>query len=171
MAAFATIVSLAGTAVSAIGMYAQGQAEGAAMDAQADARRRRAMEERAVASIRADRQSQASRRLMSIQRAGYAASGGGMDGSAGVVMGETGRRGLHNARLEQWQGEQRGRGLEDQANIDEFSADQRRTAGLLGAGGAILTGVSRVGARDGWFESRGADDDEGTGTGRRRYYG
>lgn len=119
-----------------------------AMDAGAAAQERKAAEERALASRRAEDQEAEAKRLMSRQRAVAAASGGGTGGSAALIEAETAGEGKYKADLDLWAGEEKGKGLEFQAQLDRASAEdtrrqgkQVRKASYLAAGSTILGSV------------------------------
>lgn len=132
------------------------------MDANARALDARATQERAAGSVRGERRMEDAKRLLSQQQAEFGHSGGGVGGSAGVVMGETGRRGLENSNLEVWQGENRARGFEDEAAIQRWGAKRRRAAIPLEVGSAILTGSSKI-ASGGGFGGTSSVADAGDG--------
>ncbi len=151
MAGIGMVFGLIGSVVSAMGSMAAANAEAAAQEANARALEKKAMEERAVASVEASKKMDEQKRLVSEQTARFAASGGGVGGgpgfanSATTVIRETEKEGLHNSRLAAWEGEQKGRGYEDQAAIARFSAAQKKKAAGIGAGAAILSGFSKIG--------------------------
>jgi hypothetical protein len=144
MVAFATLLAVGSTALTTVGTIAKGQTEAQAMDANAAALREKGKQERAAGSIRAERRYRDAERLASLQQAEFARSGGGVGGSAGHVMGETGRQGWLNSNLEVWQGEQRGRGFDDEAALQTWGARRRRAAIPIEAGAALLSGTAKA---------------------------
>lgn len=123
-----------------------------ALNAGAAAQQRKASEERALSQRRAEDQQAETQRLMSKQRAVSAASGGGTGGSAAVIEAETAGEGHFKSELDLWQGEERGKGLDFQAEIDRAAAkDSRRQgkaarqASYLAAGSQILGSVASAG--------------------------
>jgi hypothetical protein len=144
MASFATLLALGSTALTTVGTIAEGRTEAAARDANAAALREKGKQEFAAATVRAERRMRDAEALRSMQQAEAAHSGGGVGGSAGVIMGETARKGLLNSNLEVWEGRQRRSGYEDQANIEEWNAGRVRAATPIRAGAALLTGLSRA---------------------------
>lgn len=116
------------------------------------------MAERAVASVQAERRQKAAERLVSEQRARFAASGGGLGGSAAEVMAETEEKGAYNSALEMWQGEEKARGLEDSAAIARAASKAQRSALPFKIGATILTGGAKAyGASGGTWDFGGGD--------------
>lgn len=156
----AAVASLAGSGMSAYGAYQGGQV--ARQEAESNARmleqsaasdRQRANWERAVSQQQAERRRKEAGRLLSKQQALFAASGGGLGGSAEDVMLETAVEGDLNARIEQMAGEERARGIDDNARAKLWEAESRRRAGRekskaawLEAGTTLLKGFSSYGA-------------------------
>lgn len=139
-----------GAVTSAYGAYAQGQAQGAAMDAQAkiyeaqaaDSQRRAAREERLM-------REQGSR-IKGRQRAVLGASGVNLStGSPMDTIADT-QRSIEmdawtireNAGRESW-------GYQSQASISKAGASNARQAGYFGAGSNLLTGAGMV--ADKWY--------------------
>jgi len=135
---------MAATAATAVSEIAASNTESAIAEANAKAMERRANEDRAVSQHQAEEQRKKTKSLISQQQAAYAASGGGTGGSASEVIGSTAGQGEYNAELELWQGEQKARGLDDQASLERFAAKQKRKALPLKIGATVLTGASKV---------------------------
>lgn len=145
MTGLETVLGIAGTIVSAVGSIAAGQAQADAANAQAAAQERRAGEERAAAQRQAAAKAKEARLVMSRQQALAAASGGGAgDPTVMNLMGQVAATGDFNARSALYEGEARGRGLEDQAAIERMQAKQAKLAGFINAGSTILGGLSSV---------------------------
>jgi hypothetical protein len=132
------------------GKAAQASAESKAnmLEAGATAQERRASEERAMSQRRAEDQDLETQRLMGKQRAISAASGGGTGGTAGLIEAETAGEGKFKSEMDLWSGDEKGKGLEFQAQIDRGAAkDSRRqgkaarTAGYMAAGSSILGSI------------------------------
>lgn len=166
----AAMASLAGAGVRAYGAVqggkvAQAESESAArmLEQSAASDKQRADWERAVSQQQAERRRKEASRLLSKQQTMFAASGGGLTGSAEDVMLETAVEGDLNARIEQMAGEERARGIDDNARAKLWEAESKRRAGSerrkaswLEAGSTILQGVSSWGAsrygKGGWSD-------------------
>lgn len=140
--AFAPILMLAASAVSAIGAVAQGNAANAAAQANAQAMNQQAEAENRAAGAREEQQRRQNRQFLGGQRAALAQAGIGVDGSAYDIA----RQSAINAELDalniRYDGQLRAKGLNNQAMITRFEGRQARTAGHLGAGAALLGGAS-----------------------------
>lgn len=160
---FALIAGLAGTALSAVGAIASGNAQSAGLKAQAAAAERQASEERAASQREAMVRAKEARLMMSRQQAVAAASGGGAtDPTVLDIMGDTAQQGEFNTQSALYEGEARGRGLEDQAAISRMQARQAKLAGFIGAGSTMLSGVSEF--SKGWAKRSGGFSGSGMPT-------
>jgi hypothetical protein len=148
-----TIATVAGGALSAAGTIAGGQAAADAGKAQKGARdfealqqEQAAQESRAVAQRSAMEQRREGRLLQSRLQARAAASGGGADDPTVVGLGrDIAGRSEEGALFEMYKGENRARGLQDQALGSRMSGDAalaegraKRTASYLSAAGTII---------------------------------
>lgn len=80
---------------------------------------------------------------MSRQQAVASASGAGAtDPTVLKLMGDVAGQGYNNSQAALYEGESRGRALEDQAAISRMQGRQARLAGFIGAGTSILSGFS-----------------------------
>lgn len=149
------IVGLLGTAVSAMGTIAAGQAQAKAAQAQAQMSLFKAKEDEQQAS---ESRASAQRQAMEHRRAGMlaeselqaraAASGGGATDPTVLALGEgIAGRAEYGAGMEEFKGENRARGFEDQAELDRMSASASmaqasgaRTGSILSAGGSLISG-------------------------------
>ena len=137
------ILGLAGAALSGIGSIAGGIAASNASEAQAKAAERQASEERAASQREAVQRSKEARLVMSRQQAVAGASGAGAtDPTVLKLMGDVAGQGYNNSQAALYEGESRGRALEDQAAISRMQGRQARLAGFIGAGTSILSGFS-----------------------------
>jgi hypothetical protein len=156
MASFATLLTIGSAVVGGLGAASKGSQEAAGMDANAAALTQKAKEARAVGSVRGERRWRDIQERESAARAAAAHSGGG---PAEAIFGEFGRRAVTDSNLEVWEGEQRGRGIDDQAALQRWGARGRRASIPLevasSVGSALLTGSSRAGA----FGVSGSDSD------------
>jgi hypothetical protein len=147
------IAGLAGSALSAAGSIAAGNHQSAAMNAQAQAAERQAAEERAASQREAVQRAREAKLVLSRQQAVAAASGGGAtDTTVLGLMGDVAAQGQFNTASALYEGEARGRGLEDQAALSRMQARQAKLAGFIGAGSTMLTGIS--GFASGWNNRR-----------------
>jgi len=202
MAAIAPFIAIAATVastgVAVYSQYRQQQASEAgaetqrrldeeravALGRQATQERVNAGQQRAVAQRRAEERQDEARRLVAKQNARFAASGGGTEGSAAAIMGETVKQGDYNAELELWQGKEKGRAhlanaydADTQATITRAGANARveaaknaRGGTYLNMAGTILSGVGKVagqmpagGGSDGGTARIAYDHDEPSG--------
>lgn len=150
------ILGLVGTAVSAMGTIAAGAAANSAAQAQAQMSQFKAkQEDMAAAEARASAQRQA----MEHRRAGdiaesqlqarAAADGGSATDPTVIGLGEgIAGRSEYGALMETYKGENRARGLEDQATLDRMQAAAqlaegraKQTASYFSAGGSLLSGI------------------------------
>lgn len=148
-----TIATVAGGALSAAGTLMGGNAAAAAGKSQQQAgyfkaaqEEQAAQESRAAAQRVALDKGRQSRLLQSTLQARAAASGGGADdpGIINLAEGIAGR-GEYESLLEMYKGENRGRGLEDQAIGSRLTADAakaegdaKKSASFLSAAGTII---------------------------------
>jgi hypothetical protein len=131
----------------------QGDAQRRAMEANAAAQRESARSAQNVGAVQAAEQKQKTRQLISQQVVAGAASGiNPLTGTAGQLSEETAQMGeldalriMNNAQRQAW-------GYQTQASIDEFSGSQAaaaggraQTAGYIGAGGSLLSGLGNIG--------------------------
>jgi hypothetical protein len=150
------VLGLLGTAVSAIGTIAGGAAANNAAQAQANMAEFRAkQEENAAAESRASAQRQAAEhrhagRIAQSQLQARAAADGGSATDPTVLGLDQGIAGRseYGALMEDYKGENRARGFEDQATLDRMQADALRaqgkaqqTASYFSAGGSLLSGI------------------------------
>ncbi len=136
------IASMAGSMMSAMGAMQQADAQAAQLEAEAIRKEQQAGQERAAAQHKAEEKTNETNRLISEQNAIYAASGGGVVGSAVDVMTKTRGRGALNSETALYEGEAKGRSLEDDAAIRRSAAQSAREAGSMKMFTGILSGVS-----------------------------
>lgn len=161
-----TLATVAGGALSAAGTLMGGQAAASAGKSNRDAMYfRAAQEEQAAAEARAVGQRSSfekereSRLLQSKLQANSAASGGGASDSGVLnLAGDIAGRGEYETLMELYKGENRGRGLEDQAMGSRLSGDAALAEGeakrkasyfsaagtLIGTGGSAYRTYNRI---------------------------
>lgn len=151
-------MSMAGTAISAVGTLAAGGAAAAAGEAQKNAAYYQAQQQELAAK---EAMASGQRSMFEKQReATYiqsklqsrAAASGGSASDAGTInlAGNVAQRGEYEALAEMYKGENRARGLEDAAIASRMTGDAlaegeaRRTASYLSAGGSLLQGAANA---------------------------
>jgi hypothetical protein len=158
----ATALTIAGSAVSAVGTIAGGNAAAAAGQASAAAQRQNAADNATQLEFRATQEDQAAqesrassqrdalektrqaRLLLSTLQARAASGGGGAsDPTILNLAGNIGGRGEYEALTDMFTGEDKARGLEDQASGDRYSAATGIIAGDMGANAAIAEGNAK----------------------------
>jgi hypothetical protein len=148
---------------------AAGRSKADALRATADAATVRAGQERGMAQRTAEEQDRQTARLMGKQRAIAAASGGGTGGSAAEIVAKTAGEGKFQSDLELWKGEEKGRGLEHQAEIDRLSADEAERQGKMARKTSYMTAGSRILGGLGSAYAAGGVGSRGGGGGSLRY--
>ncbi len=127
-------LAVAGTAISAFGQFQAGQAQGRALDISAQRTERTAQEKEFNERVRL-------RRLLSSQRARFGK--GGVDplsGSPLMLMAETEILGEREIGFIRTTGQ-------ETAEQERASGGRARTAGTIGAGTTLLTGLGSTGFR------------------------
>lgn len=159
------VMSAVGTATSAYGMYQQGQAAEAQGEYQAAVSRNNAIiaernarlaEERGkVAETQKQRQIQ---QLIGRQRAGAAASGVEVDTGSALLarqdIAEMGAFDIENIKfdtaMEAYNYRVAGSQAQSQAALYQAQGSQAATAGMIGAGGTLLTGAGQFAGK--WYD-------------------
>lgn len=144
MAALGTILTIASTAVSAVGTLASGAAAKATAEFEAKQREQQADEARAVSQRAALERRREARLLQSQQLARAAAVGGASDPSVIDIFADTAERGELAFQTEIYKGETQARGLETAADVARFEGRQAQRAALIGAGTDILSGATTL---------------------------
>lgn len=143
LAAVGAVVGLIGTAVSAMGTIAAGQAQSAAADYQAQQLERKAAEERAASQREAFTKKQEVDLVQSRIQAGAAASGlGTLDPTIQDLAGDTEVQGQMNQKMVRYGGEQRRAGLLDQASAARATGKAEEQGSIFGAVGTMIGGAS-----------------------------
>ena len=140
--AIAAIASLAAGGLQAMGAIQQGKAQQAALNFEAEANKRQAAEERAASQRSAIEKRSEADRVLSRQRALASASGAGVvTPSILDIYGETAAKGEYNAQTELYGGENRARGLIDQAALNRAKGKAAMKGSILEGFGAIASGI------------------------------
>lgn len=147
---------IASSAISAVGAIRQANAQAASYKAQAQAQEYNATISRQnaqVAQDQANAQEEQQRRKFSILQgqalAGAAQSGAGMDGSNRDMLVQNSLMNELDALTIRYEGQQKARGLEAQAELDKYgakvssmNADSAQSAGYWNAGANLISGAS-----------------------------
>lgn len=139
------IASVVGTGVSALSAMSESKYEAAVARNQAVLQQQKANEDAAIGqrqAITAERKTQ-----LVLSKARALAAGSGTDATSPTqvdIEGEIARQGGYNALSTLYDGMARSRGDTEQADIDLFKASRADAAGPLAAGGALLSGASRL---------------------------
>lgn len=129
--ALAAIAGLAGSVVSGIGAAQQAKTQQASLDAQAALQKREALVEQGTAKYEADRTQDKIARTLGAQRAGFVASGIGLDGSAADIMDDTATEGGLDIAAIRWNSKLKQDKLGYESKISKMNADAAgRSAGL-----------------------------------------
>jgi hypothetical protein len=151
-----TIMTVASSAMSAIGAIQQGEAAQAQAQAEANAARRNALikemqagVERQQANIREEQQRRQARGLLGRQRAAVAQAGIGFGGSALDVMEDSANKAELDSLTIRYEGDLRSRGLLADAESDRYAAEvaivkgkNAKKAAYISAGASILSGAA-----------------------------
>jgi hypothetical protein len=145
MAALATIASIAGTVVSAIGTIAAGKAQARAAEYEAAQLDVRGKEERAGAQREALEKKRETKLALSRHQAVTAASGlGTVDPTVTDQLGEIAEYGTYQQQLAQYGGDSRARELDYQARATRMSGKTQMRGAMYSAAGTILGGASTM---------------------------
>lgn len=154
-----TALAIGSAAFSAIGAIQQGNAAAASEQSQANAMRYQAEtnRQRAVLALQQGNQQEEAkrrenRRAMGNLRAGLVENGIGLEGGTGAdLVAESSLNSELDALNIRYNAQLNAQGLQQQAVSDDYSASaamarskNARTAGLIGAGAAVLTGAGQV---------------------------
>ena len=140
MAGIGTILTIASTALSAVGTLASGAQAKATAEFEARQRESQAQEARAVSQRAALEKRREQRLLQSKQLAAAAAVGGATDPSVIDIFARTEERGELAFQTELYRGETQARGLETAADVRRFEGRQAQLASYIQAGSGILSG-------------------------------
>ncbi len=136
------IVSFIGTIASADAARQEGEAAQQAAYYKAKMEERKANEERALAGRKAAQTKKELEYTQSSLQARAAASGGGADdGTVIKLASDIEQQGTYHSLLNMWQGEAKGRDLENQAQLDRYVGDRRKDAAEAKANSMIIGGL------------------------------
>jgi hypothetical protein len=135
---------VAAAAVSAVGAISSAQATSAAAKTNARIADRNALISRQSAAAEEEKQRRLSRRQAGANRAAIGASGITMDGSALDVMEDNAMDAEMDALTIRYNGEIGAMNSESDASLERMRAGAARTAGMFGAGSALLQGGAKA---------------------------
>ncbi|MFG1212004.1 hypothetical protein V5F72_24070 [Xanthobacter flavus] len=151
---FAPLIGLLGSAVSAVGTIAAGNAQAAAAKYEQKQDIINASQEQAVAQRKAEGERIRTARFVSSQQAAAGLSGGtSADPSTLNLMGAAQQEGKIREMSTLYEGAEKSRQWLTQAQADELKAQNARQAGMLGAAGTIVGGLG--GAAKSWSTAYG----------------
>lgn len=139
------VIGIAGGIVSGIGAAMGAKAEANSLDAQAQFKERQAAIEHQTGEYQAGRTQDAVDRTTGAQRAGFAASGVGLTGSAADVIMESETEGKLDVAAIRWNSKLAGDNLRYQAKMDKMNAQTARRSAPLAFLGATLNGIASYG--------------------------
>lgn len=139
-----TALTIASTAISAVGAISSAQAQSNAAKYNAQVAKNNAQIARDQAASESDRQRRLATKKLGEMRANYAASGVTMEGTPLDVMEESAAQAKLDELTIRYNGELQAMGFENTANLDRYRASQAMTSGYLSAGSALLTGGTKL---------------------------
>ena len=135
-------LAIVGGIVSGIGAAMGAEANAASLDAQAKFKERQAQMEKMAGGIKAERTGEQVDRVLGNQRAGFAANGLALDGSAADVIAETATEGQLDIDTIRWNSNLSADNLRYQAKIDKMNAKAERRAAPLAFLAPTLNGIA-----------------------------
>ncbi len=145
LATAALVSAVSGSAVSAYGMYQQGQAAKKSAAYNAAIQRNQAIAARQKADFDARRKRSEVETLLARQRSGFAKGGVALEGTPLEVLEATAEAGELDAQAIIYGGEVGATGYESQAELSRLTGEQAAQAGMVGAGSTLLTGAGKAG--------------------------
>ncbi len=139
-----SIASVGGAVLGAVGAVQQGNAKAAAARYNAQVKQQQAAQVMDQASVRASNESVKTRQRVAAARAGSIQNGFENSGSVVDILSTVEQQGTLEGLTAMYEGGVRAQALRSGAALDEASASNARTAGYIGAGTSILSGVSRA---------------------------
>lgn len=141
------IASLAGTAMSAVGSIAQGQAQKNAADAQAAALKQQATNELNAGEYQAGRKQDEINKTMSTQVALASSSGFDLTGSPTDAVASTASQGALDTGAIRWNARTAANNDKYQAKLVTQQGKSAQTAGYIGAAASAFSGLSSMGTQ------------------------
>lgn len=140
------ILAAVGGVVSGIGAAMGASANAASLDAQAQFKERQAKIEKAAGAYKADRVQDQVDRTLGTQRAGFAANGLALDGSAAEVIADSATEGQMDINAIRWNSNLAADNLKYEAKIDRMNAKTERRAAPLAFLAPTLNGLAAYGS-------------------------
>lgn len=138
-----SVAGIGGSVLSGVGSIVNANSQADAARAEAAQLERAAGEAQAAAQRNAERKRKEAQLIMSRQQALAAKSGGGATDSTVLdLMAGAKGEGELQGRMLQYEGDERAAGLTYQAAIKRAMADRAQTAGWIGAGASVLSGLN-----------------------------
>lgn len=151
---FAPLIGLLGSAVSAVGTIAAGNAQAAAAEYQKKQDLINASQEQAAAQRKAEGERIKTNRFISSQKAAAGLSGGTTaDPSTLNQIGAAQQEGSLRDQFTLYEGQEKKRQWLTQAQAEDIQAKNAKQAGMLGAAGTIIGGLG--GAAKSWSAAYG----------------
>ena len=138
-----TTLMAGGTALGAMGQISASRQQAALMEANADASARDAKNQQEAAQDAAYELSRERRRLLGTQASMIGMSGAGFVGSPLDVMANTAGEYERDILKVGYMGDVKAGNSMFESTINKWGAKQRRQAGMIGAGGTLLSGFGR----------------------------
>lgn len=149
----------------------QGMGQANAQQAQADAKKVEAIRqqqmgvaEQGAKSWEADDLDRQREQVVSNQRAAFASSGGGVDGSARYVMDKTNQQGIYKRDMTIWEGAMQKQNRDINAELLRRESDALESAAKMSRISGIVSGISGVAGAFGGFGSKGGGGSSGGGS-------
>lgn len=139
----AAVAGLVGSVISGIGAYQQAKTQQASLEMQADAQRQEARTQRETATYEAKRTQDKIDRTLGAQRAGFAARGLGLSGSAADVMDDSLTEGLLDVAAIRWNSAVRENKSIFESRISDFNAAAAGRAAPLAFAAPVINGAAR----------------------------
>lgn len=141
MAFTAALFPMLSTGLQVFSSIMQGQQQQAMANYNAKILDQNAQIERQQTVARESKQRRESNQVLGMQRAAFAQSGAGLDGSAADVMAQSATNAELDAMMIRYEGDLRARGLKEQAKQERFAGKTALTQGYFNAAGSILGGA------------------------------
>lgn len=139
------VMSAVGTAISAVGSISSGIAQKNAADYNAALSERDAKQAELAAAVDAANQRREGARMIAAQRAGFAASGVKLTGSALEVLSTSAETAELDALNIEYAGKEKATASRADAAASRFQGQAAETAGYFGAAATALGGGARAG--------------------------
>ena len=138
---FMVALGLVGAGIQAAGMVMQGQQAQAMAEYQAKAYEQQAISDQQASAYEAARERHRQELEQASARAQVGASGVAFRGSPTEVLAANAREGELDIQAIRYGSQLRQNNLRTQAGISRFSGKQAKTAGMIGAAGALVGGL------------------------------